>query len=132
MLRHIPFMAATATALFALASHTALAQQEPAHPPPVETHELTIDRQVEIARSMADHEAIALRLEDEAAQFERQATEHEQLAKHYRRASSTGPKTNAANLAQHCERIATNLKASATEARAMARMHRETAHKLVK
>lgn len=131
MLKHISFMAAAATALFAIGSHTALAQQQPAHPPPVETHELTIDRQVEIAQSMADHEAVAQRLEEEAAQFERQATEHEQLCKHYR-SSMAGTKVHAANLTHHCERIAMNLKASATDARAMARMHREIAHKLVK
>ena len=131
MLKHIPLTAAATAALFALASQTAFAQQEPAHPSPVETHELTIDRQVEIAQSMADHEAIAQRLEEEAAQFERQATEHEQLCKHYR-SSMAGTKTHAANLTHHCERIATNLKASATDARAMARMHREIAHKLVK
>lgn len=126
------YATATALVLFALASHTALAQQEPAHPPPIETHELTIDRQVEIAQSMADHEAIAQRLEEDAARFERQATEHEQLAQHYRRSPSRGPKANAANLAHHCERIAKNLKTSAADTRAMARMHREIAHKLVK
>jgi len=123
--------AATTAALLALASQGTLAQQEPVHPPPTETHELTIDRQVEIAQSMADHEAIAQRLEDEAAQFERHATQHEQLCKHYRD-NPSAPKASAANLVHHCERIATNFKASAGDARAMARMHREIAHKLVK
>lgn len=122
----------TTAALLALVSLGAVAQQQPAHPVPVETHQLPIDRQVEIAQSMADHEAIAERLDAEAVRFDRQAAEHEQLAEHYRRGLGMGPKGNSASLANHCDRIAKNLKASATDAREMARMHREIAHKLVR
>jgi len=115
-----------AGALLALASLSPAAEEQPAHPAHVETHQVTIDRQVEIAQSMADHEAVAERFDQEAAQFDEQAAEHERLAKLYRSGLGTG------HMADHCDRIAQNLKASAKEAREMARMYRDVAHKLVK
>ena len=123
---------ASSATLLVLVSVVVLAQEPPARPTPVETHELTIDRQVEIAQSIADHEAVAQRFDQEAAQFDRQAAEHERLAEHYKRGLGFGPKENSASLASHCDRLAKNLKASATEAREMARMHRDIAHKLVR
>ncbi len=122
----------SSAALFVLVSFGVLAQEPPAHPTPVETHQLTIDRQVEIAQSMADHEAVAQRFDQEAAQFERQAAQHERLAEHYKRGLTVAPRGNYTSLANHCDRIVKNLKASATDAREMARMHRDIAHKLVR
>ena len=116
-------------ATLAVSSATAAAEQ---HPTPVETHEVPIDQQVEVAQSMADHEIVAQRFEAEAAQFETQAAEHQHLATGYRRGVGSGPKADLASLAEHCERIARNLREAATEARTMAGMHRTIAHKLVK
>ncbi len=77
-------------------------------------------------QDMSDQAAMAQRLEAEAVQFDQQATEHERMAKNYR--SGAGTKGNSAALAAHCERIAKNLRDSATNAREMARMHRDNAH----
>ena len=114
----------------ALCAH---AENAPKHEPPAaEVHELALDQQVELAQSMADHEMVAQRFETEAADFEKKAAEHERLAKHYRSGAGVGPKGQPASLATHCERIARNLRVAATDARAMARMHRDVAHKVVK
>lgn len=123
-----PLPAAAAAAFLTLIPLNLAADE----PPATEVHEITIDRQVEIAQSMADHEAVAQRFEEEAAQFEKQAARHERLSKHYRSGLGAGPKGNPASLALHCERIAKNLRDSAADAREMARMHRDVAHKLVK
>lgn len=115
-----------AAALLALASLSPAAEEQPAHPTHVETHQTTIDRLVEIAQSMADHEAVAQRFDQEAAQFDTQAAEHERLATLY------GSGLGTRHMVNHCDRIAQNLKESAADAREMARLHRDIAHKLVK
>ena len=127
----IHYFATAAAAAAALAFAGVCASAEP-HPAGTETHEIPIDQQVEIAQSMADHEAVAQRFDAEAAQFEKHAAEHERLAKHYRSGLGAGPKADAVSMANHCERIARNLRGSATDARAMARMHRDVSHKLLK
>lgn len=88
--------------------------------------------QVIADQSTTDHEALAKRFDDEAAQFEKEAAEHEHLAKNYRSGIGVGPKGNATSLASHCDRIAKSLKASAADAREMARMHREMAQAAAK
>lgn len=95
-------------------------------------HDVTILHLVETAQTSADHEAIAKRFEDEATQLDKQAAQHERLAKQYHRGQGVPPKGNAAGLANHCDRLTKNLKASATDARAMAQLHREVAHLLAK
>lgn len=101
-------------------------------PPAAEVHELTLDNQVELARSMADHEAVARRFEEEAADFDNKAAEHERLAKSYRSGAGLGHVGGAAVLAAHCENIARNLRQSARDARELARAHRDIAHKVVR
>lgn len=94
--------------------------------------ETSIEHQLEMAKTAADHEAIAKRFEDEAAQLEKQAGEHERLAKRYRGGMGVGPKTNAAELASHCDSMVKNLRASAQDAREMARMHHDIGQQLGK
>jgi hypothetical protein len=120
---------AAAAAMFALAS-LGLAAHEPA--PVEETHEIAIDQQVEIAQSMAAHEAVAQRFDTEAARFEKQATEYERAAKVYRGKPNGDLKTDWTILATHCERIAKKLKEAATEARDAASLHRNVSHKLTR
>ena len=92
----------------------------------------SIDHMLEMAKTRADHEAIAKRFEDEATQLDKQATEHEKLARRYRGGVGVGPKTNADSLANHCDNLVKNLRASAGDAREMARMHRDVAQQLAK
>lgn len=97
-----------------------------------ESPDVSLEHQVEMAQTQADHQAVAKRFEDEAAQLEKQAGEHERLAKRYRGGIGVGPKTNAASLASHCDSMVKNLRASATDAREMARLHRDVAKQLAK
>jgi len=83
------FHAATITAaLFALGSLQATAADQPT-PLHVETHIIALDHQVQTASNSADHEAVAQRFEDEAAQLDQQAAELERLASQYRGALSS-------------------------------------------
>jgi hypothetical protein len=126
--RNLP-IATTAAALLALASLSFAAEEEKD-----ETHHMhvTIDHQVETAKTAADHEAIAKRFEDEAADLEKQVGEHERLAKRYHSGIGVGPKTNAASLATHCDNFVKNLRASANDAREMARLHRDMGKMMAK
>lgn len=94
--------------------------------------ESSIEHQLEIAKTSADHDAIAKRFEDEAAQLEKQAGEHERLSRRYRGGMGVGPKTNAESLASHCDSLVKNLQASAKEAREMARLHHDVGQQLAK
>lgn len=122
-------VAALTAGLLAFSSLSLAAEQDRVN---TEPHQTTIDNLVEIAQSMADHEVIAQRFDEEAAQLDTQAAQHERLARHYKSGFGVGPKGNAASLANHCERIARSLKQAADDAREMARMHRDIAHQLVK
>ena len=119
---------ALAAALLAFASTSPAVEEKPMH----DTHQMTIDQQVEMAQSREDNEAVAKRFENEATELEKKADEHERLAKRYRSGIGVGPKASAASLATHCDNFVKNLRASATEAREMARLHRESAQHLAK
>lgn len=120
-------LAAVGTVLLALGASPYAAAQEHA-----ESSGMSIDHQVEMAKTKADHEAVAKRFEDEAAQLEKQAGEHERLARRYRGGIGVGPKTNAESLANHCDNFVKNIRASANEAREMAKLHRGMAQQLPK
>ena len=124
--RYIPVGTATLFALICLSVHAQ------ASPPVAETHEVPIDQQVEVAQSMADHEAVAQRFDAEAARLEKQAAEYERLAKVYRSNANPDLKRDAAVLATHCEHIAKKLKESALLQRQVASMHRNVLHKLLR
>ncbi len=92
-------------------------------------HDVTIVQLVETAKTRADHEAIARRFDEQAAQFDKDADHHTKLAKSYH-AGFGNPKVNTASLAQHCANLVKNLRASAADAREMAKLHREAAQSL--
>ena len=127
--RNLFHAAAVTGAFFAFAAFNASAQQTPA---PVEHHDVTILHLVETAQTSADHEVVAKRFDEEAAQFDQQAVHHEGLAKRYRSGGGVGPRANAAALARHCDNLVKNLKASAADAREMANLHRGVAEALAK
>jgi hypothetical protein len=128
--RKVPVIA-LAAALLAIVSMSPAAQEKPMQGMHGMPH-MSIDQQVEMAKSKEDHEAVAKRFEDEANELDKQAAGHERLAKRYRGGMGVGPKTNAASLANHCDSFVKNLRASATEAREMARLHRDVGEHLGK
>lgn len=95
-------------------------------------HDITITHMVETAQTAKDHEAIAKRFDQEAANLDQQAAHHETLAKQYHSGAGAGPKANYATLAQHCDNYVKNLKASAADAREMADLHRGVGKALAK
>jgi len=122
--RKVP-VAAFAAVLLAFVSATAAAEQTPTH----DMRHMPIDEQVQMAHSRQEHDAVAERLEQQASEFEKRAGEHERLAKLYR-GGLGGPKKNGGTLANHCDKLVKNLRASAQEAREMARLHRHVAQQI--
>jgi len=121
-------IAVAALTLLGLSSLSAVADEKPMQ----QMQHMGIDHQAAMARTQADHEAIAKRFEDEAAKLDKQAGEHENLAKQYRSGVGVGPKSDPASLATHCDNLVKNLRASADDAREMARLHRDIAKTLAK
>jgi hypothetical protein len=132
--RTLATLTAALLAVGALSSVVAQEQKTPMdmQKMPMDMHQGSMERQVEMAKTQAENEAVAKRFEDEAAQLEKQAAEHERLAKHYRSGVGVGPKGNAASLAAHCDNLVKSLRASAVDAREMARLHREIGKELGK
>jgi len=122
--RYLSIAAATLT-LLGLASMSSLADEKG-------MQHMSIDHQAAMAHTQADHEALAKRFDEEAAKLDKQAGEHERLAKQYRSGVGAGPKSDGGSLATHCDNLVKNLKASADDAREMARMHRDIAKTLTK
>jgi len=82
--------------------------------------------QIEAAKTPADHEAIAVGFDNEAARLEDKAKEHERMANTYRSAASKkGPDTAAMNA--HCAKLAKQYSDAAQENRALAAAHRAMA-----
>lgn len=81
--------------------------------------------QIEAARTPADHEAIARAYDEEAASLERKAEAHEGMAKIYR--AGGAPKAHSPNMTSHCERLVSQYRGAAKEARALAAEHRAAA-----
>ena len=123
------YITTTAAVLLAAASIGIAADDKPM---PMMGHDAMIDHMVETARTAKDHEEIAKSFDEEAADFDAKAAKHEKLAKLYRTGAGVGPKGNAAGLANHCDHLVKNLKASAADAREMARLHREVGQSLTK
>ncbi|MGD9878592.1 MAG: hypothetical protein AB7U95_00500 [Reyranella sp.] len=132
---HLP-IAAIATTLLAVSSIGLAAEDKPMasadKPMPMmehHQHDVTIVQLVEAAQTRKDHEAVARRFDEQAAQFDKDADHHAKLAKNYH-ARLGNPKVNTASLAQHCDNLVKNLRTSAAEAREMAKLHREAAQSL--
>ena len=132
MLTRFIFVTTAAAVLLGIASIGNAAEDQSLHAMEHQ-HDVTILHMVETAQNAKDHEAIAQRLDDQAAQFEKQAAEHEKLAAHYRKALSN-PKwnhnssnDNSAVLAAHCDHLAASMKAAAADSRDMAQLHHAVA-----
>ena len=95
-------------------------------------HADSIDHQIEIAHTPNEHEGIARYFENEASELEMKAGEHERLLARYRGGVGGEPQANRAKLADHCKHLVVSLRASAQEAREMARLHRAIAQQLAK
>lgn len=85
------------------------------------------DADVSIATTAAEHAAEAARYDQEAADLDAKASRHTDLAAGYAGRTGAGSKQATANrsISRHCERLAKAYRAAATEAREMAKMHRE-------
>jgi hypothetical protein len=108
-------------ALIASASFSATAQD---HTMPAQPYRVATEHGIEALPSEADHEAAAERFEAEAAEFEKQAAEHDRITAQYHQ-SRSNPRAYYQSLAEHCDRLAKNLRAAAAEAREMAHLHRK-------
>lgn len=94
--------------------------------PPGTMADVAIERLIEIARTKANHEAIAAHYEQEAALLRQKAEEHVRLAFLYRRGLE-GTHGNGERLAEHCEGLVEKYKAAAEENVELAILHRELA-----
>lgn len=85
------------------------------------------DAEVAIATTAAEHDAESAKYDQEAADLDAKAARHTRLAADYAARSGGGSKQATSNrsIAGHCKRLATAYQTAATEARAMAQMHRE-------
>ena len=108
-------------ALLAACSLSAAAQD---YTMPEQPYRVAAEQGIKAHPSEADHEAAAQRFEAEAVEFDKQATAHEQMSAQYHQ-SRSNPHAYYESLADHCDRLIKNLKAAATEAHEMARLHRE-------
>jgi hypothetical protein len=86
-----------------------------------------LEQMVASAQTKSEHEAVATQFEAQAWDLESMAAKHERLSNLYRKGQGVGPKGSAASLAIHCDKLVKNLRASAAEARELARAHREAA-----
>jgi len=103
------------------------AQEQPEQPTHTETHVAAVAHHEGIPVTAAEHETAAQRLVDEAQHLAQRAAEHEHDAVEYRKRAHAVSNYNYANLADHCTHLAKTLRASAAEAREMARLHHDAA-----
>lgn len=114
-------------ASLALVSMGAIAQDQPTH---VEITHVAVEHHADTPDTSAGHSEVATRLRQEADAYDKEAAEHEKDAVTYRQSARLLPKANHANLADHCDRLAKSLKASAAEAREVAQLHADIAKNL--
>jgi hypothetical protein len=81
--------------------------------------------QIEAATTPADHEAIAVAYDKEAARFDEMAAKHVSMAKAYRTAAATNKGIHAAPMKMHCDKLVETYKTAAEENRQMAAEHRK-------
>jgi len=88
-------------------------------------------KQVEAARTPADHEAIAARYDALAKEAKDEAAMHRAMAKQYQQGPNAKGNlgTTATSMAKHCENLARNFDAQAKEFEAIAKAHRQLAAK---
>ena len=81
--------------------------------------------QIQAAKTPADHEAIAVAYDKEAARFDAMAKDHASMAKSYKAAATTQKGMNGAAMGMHCDQIVDTYKKAAEENRQMAAEHRK-------
>ena len=116
---------ATIAGVLTLALSLNASAQEPAAQMPAQMH--AAEHQDVTPTTRASHEAAAERLESEAQQLDQQAAQHQKDAVEYRKRIRIMRKFNYAAMANHCDRLAKSLRASATAARELAQLHRDMA-----
>jgi hypothetical protein len=86
-------------------------------------------KQVEAAKTPADHTAVAERYDALAKEAREQAAMHRTMAKQYHAGSNLKGNlgTTNASMARHCETLAKNFDAQAKEFEAIAKAHRQLA-----
>ena len=93
-----------------------------------QTHEKYLEElAIEGADTPAKHEALAMHFHAKASDARAEAARHEAMAKSYRLGPHKG--TEAAEMAQHCSKIAANEESTAKEFDALAKSHEEMAKK---
>jgi hypothetical protein len=114
-------MKRTLTILFALTFGTALLVL------PASRGEAQADlsAKIAVAKTAADHEAIAAGFEQEATDLEAKAALHADMAKHYGMEQYAHQRKP--SLKKHCEDLSASLKKAADQAREMAKLHHELA-----
>lgn len=80
---------------------------------------------IEMAKTRADHEAIAAKYEEEAKALQAKADEHAAMAKSYKALETAGGK--GPKLAEHCDSLTAKYKAAAEDNLTLAQMHRDMA-----
>jgi hypothetical protein len=88
-----------------------------------------MDSQMKMPANAAEYTQEAAKYDQEAMDLDAKATNHAEMAKHYRARGSGGSKGEAAllSLAQHCERLAKAYSVAAAEARELATSNRAMA-----
>jgi len=90
--------------------------------------DVDIAKQVQSAKTAADHEAIAKYYDEQAAVAKANAAEHRRMAESYKGMStSIGKGAGVSSMPQHCESLAKDFDAEAEHYKAMAQTHRELA-----
>jgi hypothetical protein len=83
--------------------------------------------QIQAAKTTADHEAIAVAFDKEAARFDAMAKDHASMAKAYKAAATTQKGMNGPAMGMHCDQLVDTYKKAADENRQMAAEHRAMA-----
>ncbi len=81
--------------------------------------------QIQAAKTPADHEAIAVAYDNEAARFDAMAAKHASMSKAYKAAATTQQGLHGAAMGSHCEKLVKTYKNAAEENRQMAAEHRK-------
>ena len=89
------------------------------------THAADIEEQIAAAKTPADHEAIAKWYDDQAAEAQRKAEEHQKMGAAYKK--EPGAIASKTHFHEHCEALVRNYTAEAKEYRALAAAHRQMA-----
>ena len=87
--------------------------------------------QIAVARTPADHEAIAKAYEDEATELSEKAAAHARMAESYKSLASASKHVYSGSVA-HCAALSRELNAAAKESRALAELHHALARSATK